>query len=564
MIDQDLQDLLAAWHGAEVDQARQLALLDKLRLDEEFRNRFAEEVTILSEIKTVHYAAPRWLRVSDSLGWGIEEELEAPTVGRMEDSEFSAIVMERIRSQPAEEAPRSWFGNHGVRYAFVAVVLLSLVLAFLLIHPSPHGSSAVKTEIAPQSSPIAVLLGAVDVEWEIQGAPHRAGQLLETGMLKARSGRLSFSMLNGVTVSAEAPLELDLRSVDELVCLQGKLRVQVPPGAEGFTVNSPHCTVVDRGTEFALNVTPDLPTDVMVFDGRADVFMENRKSGGTISTTITESQAVRVDQDMESPLSIKALPQEFTTMLPAELVPLDIPDSYRDLIMESKPWGYWRFQDDSSGMLRNEVEGGPSFRIYGDVGFRRHSTGNRSLLFPGDRADPNTLLMLESTWSPSVKNGYAIELWFEAENFSNSTLVALLSSTDPLPHNHHSAVVEVCANKQEMGNIRFLHRWPPGPSLGVNLNSKRIYVPCKWTHLVVQRTGDHLQLFVDGELANEINLGPDQLIGPNHVLLGRLVTPELGAPPSMRRLFRGGIDEVAIYDRPLTPEEIHSRRSAAP
>jgi hypothetical protein len=562
MIDQDLQDLLAAWHGADVDDARQLVLLDKLRQNEELRARFAEEVTILSELKTVHYAAPRWLRVSDSLGWGNEEEMETPSVSRMGESEFSALVMERIRSQPPEAPLRQWFGGFGIRYALAAVILLSLVLAYFLIHPSPQGGFIAGKEFPAGNAPIAVLLGAVDVEWEMDNAPSHAGQLLEMGRLKASSGRLSFSFLNGVTVSAEAPLELDLRSVDELVCLRGKLRVQVPLGAEGFVVNSPHCTVVDRGTEFALNVTPDLPTDVMVFDGRADVFMENKKIGGTISTTIGESQAVRVDQDMESPLSIKALPEEFTTMLPAELVPLDIPDSYRDLILASQPWGYWRFQEDSSGMLPNEIDGGPAFRILGDVGFRHHSTGNRSLLFPGDRADPDTLLMLDSPWTPSVENGYAIELWFEAENFSNSTLVALLSSNTTLPHNNHSMVVEVCANKQEMGNIRFLHRWPPGPSLGVNLNSKRIYVPCKWTHLVVQRTGDQLQLFVDGELVNEIVLTTDQLIGPNHVLLGRLLTPEFGAPPNMRRLFRGGMDEVAIYNRPLTPDEIRSRRDA--
>jgi hypothetical protein len=31
----------------------------------------------------------------------------------------------------------------------------------------------------------------------------------------------------------------------------------------------------------------------------------------------------------------------------------------------------------------------------------------------------------------------------------------------------------------------------------------------------------------------------------------------------MRRLFRGGLDEVAIYDRPLTPEEIRNHCEAA-
>jgi hypothetical protein len=369
-------------------------------------------------------------------------------------------------------------------------------------------------------------------------------------------------MLSGVTVSAEAPVELDLSALDAVICRRGKLRVRVPPGAEGFTVNSPDCTVVDRGTEFAVNVSPGLPTDVMVFDGRADVFVENKQNGGTVSTSISESEAVRVTPGSDHPSNIEARPLEFTTMLPAEVVPLELTESYRDLVLASKPWGYWRFEQDTDGLFPNEVAEGPAFRMHGDIGFREHPGHNRSLLFPGENGDVDTHLLLEKPWSPSPATGYAIELWFEAENFSNSTLIALLTAAKRMPHNNHHVVLEIVSNKQEMGSIRFLHRWPAGPSLGVNLNSRRIYVPCRWTHLVAQRNGDRLQLFVNGELANETPLDPNQSIGPSHVLLGRLVTPEFNAPSSMRRLFRGGLDEVAFYDRPLTPEEIRSHRDA--
>jgi hypothetical protein len=301
----------------------------------------------------------------------------------------------------------------------------------------------------------------------------------------------------------------------------------------------------------------------MVFAGLADVLVENKRSGGTVSTSIGEYQAVRVTPGTDQPSNIEARPLEFTTMLPAEVVPLELTESYRDLVLAARPWGYWRFEEDENGLLANQVAGGPAFRMHGDVGFRNHPGNNRSLLFPGESGDPASYLMLEQPWSPSPAAGYAIELWFEAENFSNSTLFALLTAGRPMPHNSHHVVLEIVSNKQAMGSVRFLHRWPAGPSLGVNLSSRRIYVPCRWTHLVAQRNGDRLQLFVDGELANETRLEPGQSITPSHVLLGRLVTPEFNAPPNMRRLFRGGLDEVALYNRPLTPEEIRSHCGAA-
>lgn len=559
MIDQELQDLLAAWHGADVRSARLEELLAKLRADGEFRRRFAEEITILSEIKTVQSTSPRWLRVADSIGWNAEDQ-EETAVASDPDAGFTDRIIERIKQEQGDGSRPQGFYRRWWSMAAAAVVLIGSGLAYLgpweWIRKPAHA-----TESSPQE-PLAVLLGAADVKWGGDVRQRQVGETLNAGLLVADAGRFSFTMLNGVTVSAEAPAELELVSLDTVVCRRGKLRIRVPQGAEGFSVNSPECTVVDRGTEFAVNVSPGLPTDVMVFDGRADVFVENKTDGGSVSTSIAEAEAVRVNPGADRPQNIEARPQEFTTMLPAEMVPLEVGPEYRELVLAAKPWGYWRFESGQTGVLENEVPGGPAFQMNGNIGFRKHPNGNRSLLFAGESGDTSSNLFLTDVWTPADGKGFAIELWFEAENFSNSTLISLLDAAKPMPHNEHYMVLEIVANKREMGNVRFLHRYPSGPSLGVNLSSSRIYVPCRWTHLVAQRDGDRLQLFVDGELASETYLDPSQSIGPSHVLMGRLVTPDFMAPGKMLRLFRGGLDEVALYDRALTAEEIRNHRAA--
>lgn len=563
MMDKNLQDLLAAWHGADVRGARRRELLGMLRADVDFRRRFAEEITILSEVRAVQSTVPRWLRVADSLGWETSPPDESGEDPDDTDAAFEARVLRRIKGEclgPAGAAPRRfrWWP-----YAAAALVLLGATLKFAgswQRQPLATGNDAPPVA---DNQPLAVLVGSVDARWQEGGRSPCVGDTLMKEKLGCDSGRFTFAMLNGVTVSAEAPVELELLALDAVVCRRGKLRVRVPKGAEGFSVNSPECTVVDRGTEFAVNVSPGEPTDVMVFDGQADVFVENKANGGRVGTSVMVAESVRVMPGVGRPLNIEANPHHFTTMLPADVVPLDLGPDYRDLVLSSKPWGYWRFEKDDGSVFPNEIAGGPGFRMLGAVGIRQHSRSNRSIVFPGESGHPDTLLRLDKPWHPSPEAGYAVELWFEAENFSNSTLVSLLSTAQPMPHNSHHMVLEIVANKQEMGNVRFLHRWPAGPSLGVNLNSRRIYVPCRWTHLVAQRNGERLQLYVDGELANETPLDRNQSIGPCHVLLGRLLTPDFGAPPNMRRLYRGGLDEVAFYDRPLSPEEIRSHHDAA-
>src|SRR5436309_2937317 len=64
--------------------------------------------------------------------------------------------------------------------------------------------------------------------------------------------------------------DVDLVAIDRVFCRRGKLRARVPEGAEGFVIASPESAVVDRGTEFAVNVDADGRSRVFVFEGLAE------------------------------------------------------------------------------------------------------------------------------------------------------------------------------------------------------------------------------------------------------------------------------------------------------
>src|SRR5205085_9215527 len=109
--------------------------------------------------------------------------------------------------------------------------------------------------------------------------------------------------------------------------------------------------------------------------------------------------------------------------------------------------------------------------------------------------------------SPPRAPGYAVELWVQpADEGPNgcrkAELVALVADR-PGPAEPHLALIELTAQSREPGApsaVRYLDRWPAGFSGGVNVFSRRTFVPGVWHHLVGQKNGGRLELFLDGRL----------------------------------------------------------------
>jgi hypothetical protein len=95
-------------------------------------------------------------------------------------------------------------------------------------------------------------------------------------------------------------------------------------------------------------------------------------------------------------------------------------------------------------------------------------------------------------------------------------------------------------------------------------------VPSLWHHVVGQKSGDTVQLYVDGERVGSSPVKPDAkeaggLTTACRLLVGRLKRHSHPPWTSEIRAFEGRLAELAVYDRPLRPEEIrrHARLRAA-
>jgi hypothetical protein len=141
---------------------------------------------------------------------------------------------------------------------------------------------------------IAILLQTHSAVWEDTGMPTRPGSPLPPGRLVLKSGYAHLEFYSGATVILEGPAELTLVSRAEAYCARGKLRATVPPQAQGFAIRSPAMDLIDRGTEFGLEVG-GARTNVHVFQGHVDVYDPGAKAKTAALKAVTTGQGVSRD-----------------------------------------------------------------------------------------------------------------------------------------------------------------------------------------------------------------------------------------------------------------------------
>ncbi len=548
-MDPDLRDVLSAWLGGEVEAARRDELLVRVRQDEGFRRAFVDEIRMLGMLRAVQTAEPRWLRIEDELGWIAAEQA---TQEALEEG-----VLRRLRSLPRWYSMGSWRWG-GAAIAAVLVVA-GLTLAFW---PSADREAPDRTRPLPKvdvATGLAMVIKLDGVRWEPAEGPHPAdGDLLAAGRLRFRSGRATLSMLSGVVLIVEGPADLELVAIDRIFCRQGRLRTRVPEGAEGFVVSGPGSAVMDLGTEFALSVESNGKARVVVIEGEVE--------GAVLDAAGIPQRSQRMEQDRAFEINprsgrIASLAETKGAVRPADLVaaPLALEAAYPAAVLASHPSSYWRFESMADGATPNELPGRPALRAHGPIRLTDAPGDNRSVVFKA--GETGQYLAMDGLWGPSRYPGYAIELWFLPEAIAHATLAGLFVPSDGkhVEHVKHLLIAELTAQTRQTfhppGSVRFLHRWPPDSVGGFNVFSREHYVPYRWHHLVAQVNGERMELFLDGAPTGSLPVDPDHSAQAGQLLLGRLTDVPIHHW-TRSRPFVGRIDEVALYDHPITAGEV--------
>ena len=206
--------------------------------------------------------------------------------------------------------------------------------------------------------------------------------------------------------------------------------------------------------------------------------------------------------------------------------------SYRSTVMADDPAGYWRLDETSGPLARNEIAGGQRARYFQHplldedgafAGSRGVTAGFRSLIDLGPPVDPGT----DATYETWVK----IEPGIDSTNYEH--VIEVPDDWGVWVYDGHIAT---SCKRGDLGG---------GPRV----------TDGEWHHVAVRQAGGRLELFVDG--AERADIACDYDRGADRVLAG-WGGGRVGFLKPTARSF----DEIAMYDRALSDETIAAHAAA--
>lgn len=480
--------------------------------------------------------------------WGQEEwgrrMAVSPTAASDTSGRGDTSVVPQAREGPGRSLSKRWFAWAAVLAASLAVVVT------ISVHRQPAGDPASTDRPTAIPSGIAVLGASVDARWADACRAPASGSVLQTGPLGLESGAIQIEFFSGARLIIEGPAEVDLVSEMEAFCQSGRIRAYVPSPARGFKIEAPGITVVDLGTEFALNVSPNGPAEVHVFSGAVQL---GRPSGVEAVVTLSAGEAARVEAEAIQPMP--ASREGFLDEL--ELTRM----ATRESQQRRQTW------QSAAATLSQDPATLLHLTFQGETDWGR-TVANRAA---GSALASSTASIVGCGWADGRWPGSrAIEFKSPGDrlrldvpgSFTEVTLLAWIR-IDALPNNYHALLAP---DGLAPGTLRWgLSRGgelrlgiarqssSPEPNWEVVIGPESI-TPDRlgqWVMLATTFDGATLRHFVDGQIVKTGRAySPAPLvIGPTEVGNWR---------GDMPRFLLGRVDEFAILSRAATPEDIQA------
>ncbi|WP_010583250.1 LamG-like jellyroll fold domain-containing protein [Schlesneria paludicola] len=485
-------------------------------------------------------------------------------VGAISDMEISSPPAGR---RPSQTAVLNVHKRPSDRTKVVGVVMIGLFLSAMigLAINSPRERNrpdaivdAVKSNddqslisVADAQSngvPVAVITQMVGARFSRVGFSPAVGDQFRTGGYRLTSGIVELTFAHSPEVILEAPCEFDLKGRELLLLHRGKMSAKVPKGAGEFTVETPSATVVDQGTEFAVQVDEKDDSEVHVFDGMVSVLP---RSGTLLNPAILRGRsASAIGKKSPTPCGIDVDGDRF-------LRTLSEPESrYAQLVLEWHPVLYYRMLAAGSGIhdsgplaieasiVRGGSEGTPW--TVGRIG--------SALQFGGPSVKDYAVV---SDYPKTADDTLTVTAWVFAKSRPRSATIAKNWSGEDHGQFHFGL-------HHDYGQLEILITEHDGHV--VSLRDKQPLPIGRWQHVAFVADGVMLRLYRNG---NEVGAVPYTGIGGDPTLkamgIGVQLNREGNQPdilrfndddPGISDYWHGRLDELAIFNHALDREQI--------
>ncbi|MDD7984042.1 FecR domain-containing protein [Lentisphaera marina] len=380
-----------------------------------------------------------------------------------------------------------------------------------------------------------------DVQW--QGTKRKLEEMIFEEILEIDSGMVLLRYENGAEIKLEGPCRYELKSLTYSKLAYGSLAARIPQAAQGFTVDSPTASVVDLGTEFSMLVKEDGETEVFVFEGEVETSLIGEDGNSLKHARLSKNEGVKIGKDLELLDEVNHA-SSFIRMDAQDNPPIDISPAYVQAVSNDDPVAYWRFEqgreflNEKSELYPMSFENGLE-ALDGFLSFQQ---------------DNEHFIQVDSPIEGINSNGYSVEFWINPDEYRSQ--MSLLSFVLPGKPTWHLLYTSLTGKNDGLRhspfNVRMSSRFPAANGSGHNCFSNQKFELQEWSHYVFVKDEESLKIYINGDLANSVatNLGSDDQA--YQLCFGRI------DPERSMRYFVGQMDELAIYNYPLTAQQIQS------
>jgi hypothetical protein len=434
------------------------------------------------------------------------------------------------------------------------VVLLAGAGVFLHQRSQPDLAGMVPPPVEVPGNPVAIVLGSEG------GSAPAAGSYLHPGRLAQADGWISLQTLHGVSIMLGAPFEATLLSHDRVEVRHGRVRVRVPDGAEGFRLFSPAFNITDLGTEFAASIGADGTGRCRVFEGEADVSLVDSLGVATATRRLRKAESVRIEPSQRAIRVIDEKDGDYPELKVPPRTRLELAPGYAEDVLRLGPSCYWRFESlNDENIVPNEVADRPGMHPRGSATLSEQSGGNHAGCL-ADLSAPGFFSAGEGM-RPRLRGDFTISFFVEFEWLQNYAMVSALNYSPG--SEGHPFLLQAYSSFNKSGldgtGLHAVVRDPPGWNGGTEMFGNTLLRPHFWHHVAVTRRGRELTLLLDGMEVGREQIG-DARLDFDYFYVGRL-NANVEQPLEQARQLAGEVDELAIFGRALTEDEV--RRLAA-
>ncbi|MCB1121841.1 MAG: FecR domain-containing protein [Verrucomicrobiae bacterium] len=373
------------------------------------------------------------------------------------------------------------------------------------------------------------------------------GDALRPGNYQQSTGLTEFNLADRVRVVVEAPVRFSIRNPDLIELHSGRLSVSILPEGSGFEVITPHARAVDFGTEFGVEVSADDQSEVHVFEGIVEV---NSILSDEEPVRLVARQATRVDKLSNEPQGIVAAPERFIRSVDEPSRP------YSEEIRLLDPVVYYRMgicddgvtiKDKSGNDYDGYVERGVQTRCIfstGRLGSALRLTGPTGKTFG-----------LVPDYPKTDNNQLSFVAWVKADSRPRWASIAknwMRNETGQfnigLFHDQGGLEAEVLQKSGQSVRVKDPEPFPLG----------------EWQHVAFVADGEHFTLYRNGVEIDRQSYEDIATPSYKELVIGAKFYVKDGQ--TVRRptaFWDGKIDELAIFNHGLSPEQIRQLYDAA-